>query len=216
MKRCPRCNREFVDDIVFCFDDGTPLMSNTSTQETVVLPTSPAVPHYVPAATLPTQTQKAPYAVIGIIFVLTIAAVGFGVAYFVSSPEKEIASPNKASNTTSQPDEDKKKLDEEKSRLEADNTRLAEERKRLDAERQKVEKQKQASGPLPPSTTAWTVDPPTNIRKAPNGAIRCVISTPSMITIINTPSIPSKTGAWYRTTACGGSDVVHSSQVSFR
>ncbi len=216
MKRCPRCNREFVDEIDFCFDDGTPLLSNASTQETVVLPTSPAMPDYAPAAAHQTTAQKPPYAILGIIFVLTIAAVGFGVAYFVSSQEKEIASPNKASNTTSPQDEDKKKLDEEKSRLDADNTRLAEERKRLDAERQKVEKQKQASGSLPPSTTAWTVDPPTNIRATPNGAIRCVISTPSMITIINTPSIPSKTGAWYRTTACGGSDVVHSNQVSFR
>ena len=97
MKRCPRCNREFVDEIDFCFDDGTPLLSNTFTQETVVLPTSPIIPNYMPATTPPVAPQKPPYAILGIIFVLTIAAVGFGVAYFVSSQEKEIASPNKAS-----------------------------------------------------------------------------------------------------------------------
>jgi hypothetical protein len=55
MKRCPKCNREFDDELRFCLEDGTALlgdeMPSTVAAETMVLPTSEETP--------PTITQAA-------------------------------------------------------------------------------------------------------------------------------------------------------------
>src|SRR6266568_8918842 len=43
MKRCPTCKRTFEDDtLIFCLDDGTPLVAATrlDSEETLVLPSS--------------------------------------------------------------------------------------------------------------------------------------------------------------------------------
>ena len=55
MKRCPKCNREFDDELRFCLEDGTALVGDeipsTVAAPTMVLPTSPETP--------PTMTQAA-------------------------------------------------------------------------------------------------------------------------------------------------------------
>jgi peptidoglycan/LPS O-acetylase OafA/YrhL len=55
MKRCPKCNQEFDDELRFCLEDGTALVSDempaTVAAPTMVLPTSQEVP--------PTLTQAA-------------------------------------------------------------------------------------------------------------------------------------------------------------
>ena len=55
MKRCPKCNREFDDELRFCLEDGTALVSDempsTVAAPTMVLPTHEATP--------PTLTQAA-------------------------------------------------------------------------------------------------------------------------------------------------------------
>jgi hypothetical protein len=53
MKRCPKCNREFDDELHFCLEDGTALVGDempaTVAAPTMVLPTQPEAP--------PTLTQ---------------------------------------------------------------------------------------------------------------------------------------------------------------
>ena len=55
MKRCPKCNREFDDELRFCLEDGTGLISDgmapTVAAPTMVLPTGQEMP--------PTMTQAA-------------------------------------------------------------------------------------------------------------------------------------------------------------
>src|SRR5436305_1990742 len=55
MKRCPKCNREFDDELRFCLEDGTALVGDgiapTVAAPTMVLPTPQEMP--------PTMTQAA-------------------------------------------------------------------------------------------------------------------------------------------------------------
>ncbi len=42
-------------------------------------------------------------------------------------------------------------------------------------------------------------DPPSNVRSAPNGSVKCVIENMEIIQVVNEPR-----GTWYSTTKCGG------------
>ena len=76
MKRCPKCNREFEDDLRFCLDDGTSLVavgiSPTVAAPTAVLPT-PDVP--LPTLTVP---ARADVPTLGEQPATTLAATGKG------------------------------------------------------------------------------------------------------------------------------------------
>jgi hypothetical protein len=228
MKQCPRCGLVLTDDNDFCLEDGTRLVMDSGNQVFGGFQMSDEVPTQVVNRMSPTNPQligqpvpvrggsnTSQFLIFGVILLLAMASVGFGVAYFFSAKKNEASNVNTNVNSRSQQDEEKRKVDEQKTQLEADNSRLTEERKRLEAERQKVAQQIQSSGPLPPSTSALIFDPPTNIRATPNGKVVCVISSRTVVGIVNTPSIADKNGVWYRTTACGGLAFVHSSQVSF-
>lgn len=226
MKRCPKCGLNLTDDNDYCLEDGTLLVPDSGGQSFGSFQSSGEVPTQVLTRPQPMNPQfvaqqaspaasKPPYLIFGVILLLAMVAVGFAVAFFVSTTKTDVANTNSNVNSRSEQEEEKRRIDEQKAQLEADNTRLAEERKRLEAEKQKVAQQRQSSGPLPPSTSALIIDPPTNIRATPNGRIVCVISSRTIVGIINTPSIADKNGVWYRTNACGGSALVHSSQVSF-
>ena len=228
MKRCPNCSQVFDDDNDYCLEDGTLLVHDSGRRPFGTFQSSGEMPTQVvnrPHATNPQLIDqpvsvrggsKTPQILIlGVILLLAMTAVGFAVAFFVSSTKTEVANANSNVNSQSQQDEEKRKIDEQKAQLEAENIRLAEERKRLESEKQKVAQQRQSSGPLPPSTSAMIIDPPTNIRATPNGKIICVIPTRTVVGIVNTPSIADKNGVWYRTTACGGAAFGHSRQGSF-
>lgn len=228
MKKCPNCSRNFDDDNDYCPEDGTLLVSDAAGQPFGTFQSSGEMPTQVvnrPNTTSP-QLISQPVSVhggsrttqlliFGVILLLAMIAVGFVVAFFVSSTKTELTNANSNVNSQFQQDEEKAKIDGQKAQLEAENIRLAEERKRLESEKQKVAQQRQSSGPLPPSASAMISDPPTNIRATPNGKIICVITTRTVVGIVNTPSIADKNGVWYRTTACGGIALVHSSQISF-
>lgn len=227
MKRCPKCGLVLTDDNDFCLEDGMRLVADSQSQVFGGLQLSGEMPTQVvarPQTTNPqiigqstpigTGSRASEYLLFGIILLFAVAAVGFGVAFF-SQRQTEVANANSNVNSQSQQEEEKRKIDEQKAQLEAENIRLAEERKRLESEKQKVAQQRQNSGPLPPSTSALIVDPPTNIRATPNGKVVCVISSRTWIGIVNSPSIADKNGVWYRTSACGGIALVHSSQISF-
>jgi serine/threonine protein kinase len=64
--------------------------------------------------------------------------------------------------------------------------------------------------PSPPSgQLATVIDPPSNIRVQPNGAILC--SVPSMQSI----QVYNPSGEWYMTDACGSDGYIHKSQLRF-
>lgn len=67
----------------------------------------------------------------------------------------------------------------------------------------------------PTILAAMVFDPPSNVRRSPNGKIVCWISEPSEIRI--TGSVPGFDGIWYYTDACDGQyGVIHQSQIEFR
>ena len=82
MMRCPKCGARFTDDNAFCLDDGTTLVGESGSADTVILPT--ATPTFKPAG-LSKNTdstgsdQKGPlmYILIGAM-AATIAALAVG------------------------------------------------------------------------------------------------------------------------------------------
>ncbi|MGK7956791.1 MAG: hypothetical protein AB4063_16310 [Crocosphaera sp.] len=53
-------------------------------------------------------------------------------------------------------------------------------------------------------------DPPSNVRKTPNGQIICSIKTPTTIEAYG------YTDGWYKTNVCGSNGYIHKSQVRFQ
>ena len=58
--------------------------------------------------------------------------------------------------------------------------------------------------------TALVIDPPSNIRRTPNGEIICAVSSPQTIVIL------SPQGDWYPTDFCGESGFIHKSQLRLK
>jgi hypothetical protein len=100
MKRCPTCNRTFTENnLSFCLDDGTPLAIVPNDDEpTRVTPQSGAQPQgswsppayqapqpYQPPGSKGQQRSSWPW-VLGILAVVLIAIVGFGVAAAIMIP----------------------------------------------------------------------------------------------------------------------------------
>ncbi len=91
MKRCSTCNRTYTDpNLSFCIDDGTPLTTvDTPEESTVVSPrgNEPAYqpPSYVPPAGTAPQRRRVWPGVVGLVgaFILGIVAISIAAAVFV-------------------------------------------------------------------------------------------------------------------------------------
>lgn len=98
MKRCPQCNREYVDDSLrFCLDDGTPLTGSAFRNEapaTQILPAAaptvnsiPTIPSYSTIPSPPRQAESrraSPILIIGVIAIAFLLMALVGIAgYFV-------------------------------------------------------------------------------------------------------------------------------------
>lgn len=114
MKRCPTCNRTYSDrDLSFCIDDGTPLASLPEEDSTVVTPPSRSEasssgsssygnsrtpPAYQPPGSyIPTEAKGKRSAwpwVIGLLAVVLIGIIGFGVAAALLVPRLMRSSAN--------------------------------------------------------------------------------------------------------------------------
>ena len=81
MKKCPNCNQIFSDDNDFCLNDGTPLISDNTSQPTLIVntPASTAQPFNHAALGPSTGSSNMLYLVIGVLAttLVGIAAYAF-------------------------------------------------------------------------------------------------------------------------------------------
>ncbi len=82
MKKCPTCNQTFTDDNDFCLNDGTPLISDSTSQPTLIVnaPSANAQPFHHAASSPSTGSSNMLYLVIG---VLATALVGIAAYAFL-------------------------------------------------------------------------------------------------------------------------------------
>lgn len=147
-----------------------------------------------------------------------VGAVMSGVFKTDSKNENGAGSTNTNDKTSKSPspekttdnDERAEKLKQEQEKLEKARQKLEEERKRLEAQK------KQTPPPSSTATTAVIIDPPTNIRAAPNGTIICVARTRgTIVNILGSTGVTDNNGTWYYTDYCGRQGVIHSTQIRF-
>ena len=107
MKRCPTCQRTFSDpNLTFCVDDGTPLVTETDDEATVVNASSNKAPAYQPPSYVPSGSVRQnssrtwPW-ILGllVVLVLIIGGLVIGAAIFVPNLLRASTSRNVNSNT---------------------------------------------------------------------------------------------------------------------
>ena len=185
------------------------------------LPFNPPVSYTPPAA--PKSNTLLIALIVGFFALVVGGAIVGLVMYGLSDPGKKDANVANVSNSA---DKSNKNSDEQRSgnddlaenlkrqqeKIERDKQKLEDERKALEA------KKKQAAQTPRPSTatTATIIDPPSNIRATPNGAIICVMrQRGTTINILGPTGVSDNNGTWYYTDACGRTGVIHSSQIRF-
>lgn len=143
MKRCPKCNQVYADDLSFCLTDGASLLATSDSEPTLVL--SP--PSFTPSAiSLPSQPQHPSrqgvspmfaYLAIGL---LALVVGGALVLWLKSDSNTSPIAKNEVTNTSSNKEQDL--LSQQKANLQAEQVLLEKERQRLADERKKLEAQK--------------------------------------------------------------------------
>ncbi|MFN0277893.1 MAG: hypothetical protein ACKVRN_04745 [Pyrinomonadaceae bacterium] len=203
MKKCPNCNQLFSDENAFCLNDGTPLMMLASTQDTVVLPKSSSGQQFQNRAEVAGKPGQSIliYLMFGVILLLSIVAVGFGVAFFMSSrgdnPKDTTAQTNQAANPPGSNPPSNQSGPARPSPTDA-----------------------VVIGSPPPVKTVrppgarsgLVIKPPSNVRFTPNGEIQCTVRSRSTINIYGDTGVYDNNGLWYYTDVCGRQGVIHSSQ----
>lgn len=225
MKKCPQCNQIYDNDTNFCLSDGTTLVLDSGfTSPNVEIPTvignAPFVPpNYLPPRQAKSETPVFTYLAIGLLTLIIGGGIVGAAVYFLTKSDEKGNSNTNVSNENSKKDE----LADEKERLKAQQDKLDEEKKRLADERKDLENKKKQT-PLPtvapsvqnPSRTAYIIDPPSNIRAAPNGTVICVARTRgTVVNILGSTGISDNNGTWYYTDYCGRQGVIHSTQIRF-
>ncbi|MBS1797138.1 MAG: hypothetical protein JSS81_25145 [Acidobacteria bacterium] len=184
----------------------------------------------VPPPVVPVQTAPEPrksralliVLVVGLVGLVALAAIGAGLFYkfggddsknqktAVNTPEK--SNKNADGEHKAGDDDAAANLRQQQEKLDRDKQKLEQERKALE------EKKKTTPAPPPPSSarTAVIIDPPSNVRDAPNGRVQCVLkSRGTVVNILGSTGIGDNNGTWYYTDACGRTGVIHSSQFRF-
>lgn len=110
--------------------------------------------------------------------------------------------------------QEQEKADAEKEKLQKDREKLEREKQELKDEKAKMERMKGADSPSSEITnTVTTVDPPSNIRDAPNGKILCTVKNQAtFIKLYGSTGITDNNGEWFYTKHCGKMGVIHSTQ----
>jgi len=191
-------------------------------------PSYTGAPFIPPVSSAPPETNKSNTlliaALVGLIALVIGGAIVGLVMYGLSSPGKKDTnaantsnSPDKTNKSTrddrkSDTDDQAENLKQQQEKLEKDKQKLEEERKALEAKKKQA-----AQTPQPSSaTTAVVIDPPSNIRAAPNGTVICVARTRgTVVNILGSTGVYDNNGVWYYTDYCGRQGVIHSSQIRF-
>lgn len=246
MKKCLQCEQVYGDDTNFCLSDGSTLVSAPGTFAShgeaptvfsgVPAPTNfnaqPLAPPVSTAAPQPAKSNTVLIALVVGFLALLVGGAVVGLAMygiFYSGKNDPNAAPTNNSNSAAKSNQNasgdgQKSVDndnvawnlkQQQEKLDKDKQKLEDERKALEA------KKKEASPPppTPPPTSARTatiIDPPSNIRAAPNGSVICIARTRgTTVNILGSTGITDNNGTWYYTDYCGNRGVIHSSQFRF-
>ena len=164
-------------------------------------------------------------ALVGLLALVVGGAIVGLVIYGLNSSNNK--NTNVAGNTNSADKTNKNTSDDRKSDKDEQTENLKQQQEKLEKDRQKLEnerkalenKKKEAAQTTPKSsdaTTAVIIDPPSNIRAAPNGAVLCVARTRgTVVNILGSTGVYDNNGSWYYTDYCGSRGVIHSSQIRF-
>jgi hypothetical protein len=245
MKKCLQCDQVYGDDTNFCLSDGSTLVSVTGVsgahgEAPTVFSGAPAptsynnqpfiVPNSPAAQPAPAKSNTVLIALaVGFLALLVGGAVVglamYGIFYSGNGEPNNAATNNSNSAAKSNQNADGQKsvnndnlawnLKQQQEKLDKDKQKLEDERKALEAKK----KEASQTPPTPPTTSARTasiIDPPSNIRAAPNGAVLCVARTRgTIVNILGSTGVTDSNGTWYYTDYCGSRGVIHSSQFRF-
>lgn len=180
---------------------------------------------YQTAAPPPAETKKSNTLLIALVvgfFALLVggAIVGAVMYGLNSSNKKDTNIANVADNANQNSAASKADNENQAQNLKAQQEKLDRDKKKLEDERKALEAKKKQTAQTTPSnpnaTTATIIDPPTNIRAAPNGTIICVMrQRGTVVNILGSSGVSDNNGTWYYTDACGRQGVIHSSQIRF-
>jgi len=239
MKKCLQCEQLYDDDTNFCLSDGATLVavSNSFTSETPTvyrnapLPTVQSNTPFVPPVSYqnaPPEPKKSNTFLIALVvgfFALIVGGAIVGVVmYGLSDSDKaNIANVSNSADKSNKNSNSEKKADNEnlaqnlkqqQDKLDRDKQKLEDERKAL--EEKKKQTPQQPSQPPTTSRTATIIDPPSNIRAAPNGSVICIARTRgTVVNILGSTGVSDNNGTWYYTDYCGRQGVIHSTQIRF-
>ena len=238
MKKCLQCEQVYGDETNFCLSDGSTLVSvsgsfSSHAEAPTVYSGSPAPTSYGNAPFVP-PVSAAPAESSGSKTFLIAAAVGFFALLFggaivglvmygiFNAGSSNVANVSKSNDQSNQNtpsaqksgnDNPAQNLKQQQEKIERDKKRLEDERKALDAKKKEAA---QKTPPVSTATTATVIDPPSNVRASPNGAIICVARTRgTVINILGPTGVSDNNGVWYYTDYCGREGVIHSSQIRF-
>lgn len=223
MKRCPKCNQTFSDENLYCPSDATPLVFDTAEELTRIRPSlffqQPVQPVRQVQLVRRGVNPIFFYVAVGLL-VLVVSGVLFA---WLKSDTSSLSTvntevPTNASNAIkSKSNKEREQLNEEKADLQEEQERLERERRRLTDERKKLEAKKTETYTSPTSNAGAAIvfAPPSNVRESPSGGIQCSVTRRMTIRILGSTGVYDKNGLWYYTDVCGGTGVIHSTQIRF-
>jgi hypothetical protein len=185
-------------------------------------------PFTPPVSSAPTETNKSntPFiaVLVGLIALVVGGAIVGLVMYGLKSSDNKNTSVANVSNSldktnVSTPNDRKSDKDDQAENLKRQQEKLEKDKQKLEDERKALDEKKKQAAQTPASssaTTAVIIDPPTNIRATPNGAVLCVARTRgAVVNILGSTGVYDNNGSWYYTDYCGRQGVIHSSQIRF-
>jgi hypothetical protein len=238
MKKCLQCEQVYGDETNFCLSDGSTLVavsgSFTSHGETptvysgVPSPTVQSSAPFIPPvssvhAPAPNKSNVLLIAAIVGFFALVAGGAVVGLVMYglsksdntnVSNVSNSAVNSNKTASDGQKSDNENlaQNLKQQQDKLDRDKQKLEDERKALEAKKKETAPTQQPSG----SRTAVIIDPPSNIRTAPNGTVLCIArSRGTVVNILGSTGVSDNNGVWYYTDYCGRQGVIHSSQIRF-
>ncbi len=242
MKKCLQCEQVYGDETNFCLSDGSTLVSVSgafaSPGETPTVfsgapaPTNFNNPPFIAPVSTAAQAEPAKSNTVLIALAVGVAALLIGGAvvglamygiFYAGKNEPNAAVNNsnavgKSNQNTSggqktDNETQAQNLKQQQEKLDKDKQKLEDERKALEA------KKKQDAQKTPPpssASVATIIDPPSNIRAKPNGAVLCVAEVRgTVLNILGPTGVSDDNGTWYYTDFCGKRGVIHSSQIRF-